>query len=91
MAERVEPGMTISCQEVVEIVTDYLEGLIDEAARVELEAHLALCEGCDEYLRQMRATISALGRVPLDSLSDEAKAALTSAFRGYPARDGSAT
>ena len=91
MAERVEPGLTITCQEVVDIVTDYLEEVVDDATRVELEAHLALCEGCDEYLRQMRATISALGHLPLDSLSEEAKATLTGAFRDYAARDGSAT
>lgn len=81
MTEGVEPGMTISCQDVVELVSDYLEGLVDDATRVEIEAHLELCPGCDEYLRQMEATIRTLGYVPLDTLSDAAKEDLTAAFR----------
>jgi anti-sigma factor RsiW len=79
-----EPGMTITCQEVVEVVSDYLEGLVDDATRAEIEAHLELCPGCDEYLRQMRTTLRALGRVPLDTLTDAAKADLTAAFRAAP-------
>jgi anti-sigma factor RsiW len=82
----VEPGMTIRCQEVVELITDYLEGQLDETTRTELEAHLPLCEGCDEYLRQMRTTIQALGHVPLDSLSETAQADLLAAFRDFPVR-----
>jgi len=76
--------MTISCQEVVELISDYLDGLVDDAARVEIEAHLELCPGCDEYLRQMRTTLRALGCVPLDTLSDPAKEDLTDAFRAAP-------
>lgn len=79
-----EPGTTITCQEVVELVTDYLEGTLDEATRVEIEAHLELCPGCEQYLRQMRATLQTLGGIPLDSLSDEAKADLLAAFRERP-------
>jgi anti-sigma factor RsiW len=77
------PGMTISCQEVVEIVTDYLEGQLDEETRTELEAHLALCPGCDLYLEQMRATIDELGHVPVESLSEQAQSDLMSAFRKF--------
>jgi anti-sigma factor RsiW len=77
------PGMTISCQEVVEIVTDYLEGQLDEATRTELEAHLTLCPGCDQYLEQMRATIDELGHVPVESLSEQAQSDLMSAFRTF--------
>jgi len=79
-----EPGMTISCQDVVELVTDYLDGAVDEATRAEIEAHLALCPGCDEYLRQMRATLETLGHVPLDTLSDAAKDELLAAFGRAP-------
>lgn len=82
----IEPGMTIRCQEVVELITDYLEGQLDGPTRTELEAHLPLCEGCGEYLRQMRATIQALGHVPLDSLSETAQADLLAAFRDFPVR-----
>ena len=83
MTDTPAPGMTISCQEVVEIVTDYLEGQLDEAIRTELEAHLALCPGCDLYLDQMRATIDELGHVPVESLSEQAQSDLMSAFRRF--------
>lgn len=83
MTDTPAPGMTISCQEVVEIVTDYLEGQLDEATRTELEAHLALCPGCDLYLDQMRATIDELGHVPVESLSEQAQSDLMSAFRTF--------
>ena len=76
-----EPGMTITCQEMVDILSDYLEGSVDEATRQEIEAHLALCPGCAEYLRQMRSTLRTLGHIPLDTLSDAAKQDLTAAFR----------
>ena len=78
-----QPGTTITCAEVVEIVTDYLEGVVDEATRAEIEAHLALCPGCDEYLAQMRTTLDALGHVPVESLSETARNDLLSSFRAY--------
>ena len=81
------PGMSISCQEVVELVTDYLEGELDDAMRVALEAHLALCPGCDIYLEQMRQTIAELGHVPVDTLSDQAQDDLVAAFRTFHSPD----
>jgi len=82
-----EPGMTITCQQVVELITDYLDDAIDPDLRHELEAHLALCPGCDEYLNQMRMTIQALGHVPVESLSTEAQSQLLAAFRDlFPAQ-----
>lgn len=86
MTDANAPGMTISCQEVVEIVTDYLEGQLDDATRTELEAHLALCPGCDTYLEQMRQTIDELGHVPVETLSERAQADLMSAFRTFHGR-----
>jgi anti-sigma factor RsiW len=79
--ERRAPGLTVSCQEVVELVTDYLEGELDPDMTAEVEAHLALCDGCDRYLEQMRATIRALGTVPVPSLSETAQDELVRAFR----------
>jgi anti-sigma factor RsiW len=81
MGHRAEPGWTIRCDEVVELVTDYLEGSLDPATVVELEAHLALCPGCAEYLAQMRQTLRTVGSIPLDTLSEQARADLLTAFR----------
>ena len=75
------PGTTITCQQVVDIVTDYLEGALDDATRSELEAHLALCPHCERYLDQMRQTIDELGHVPVDTLSEQAQTDLVAAFR----------
>jgi anti-sigma factor RsiW len=47
----------MTCQELVELVTDYFEGALDEATRAEFDAHLALCPGCVTYVEQMRTTI----------------------------------
>jgi anti-sigma factor RsiW len=80
-------GMTITCQQVVEVITDYLEDVIDPNLRREFEAHLALCPGCDEYLTQMRMTITALGHVPVETLSPEAQSELLTVFRDlFPAQ-----
>ena len=76
-----DPGWSIDCIEVVELVTDYLEGALDEARRVVFEAHLRLCEACEAYLQQMRATIDSLGRVPVETLSEQARTDLLDAFR----------
>ncbi len=75
------PGLAIDCIEVVEQVTDYLEGVLDEVTTAEIEAHLALCDPCRIYLDQMRATVRLLGHVPVDTLTDEAKSDLLVAVR----------
>ena len=85
MTEQV-PGTTISCQEVVEIVTDYLEGVLDGPTVRELEAHLELCPHCLTYLEQMRRTIDELGHVPVDTLSERAQSDLMAAFRTFHGR-----
>ena len=54
------PTTTLSCRQVVELVTDYLEDTLDPLARAEFEAHVAGCHGCPIYLDQMRATIALL-------------------------------
>ena len=78
---RGEPGLT--CAQVVELVTSYLEGGLSEAERARFDAHLSECDGCTNYLDQMRVTIAVVGRVREDDLSDEVKAGLLTAFRGW--------
>jgi anti-sigma factor RsiW len=78
----------MDCNELVEIVTAYLEDALDPRERARADAHLALCDGCHAYLQQVRTTIELSGRARLDGLSDSALAALRAAFRG--ARPGGA-
>jgi anti-sigma factor RsiW len=84
--EQRTPGLTITCQEVVELVTDYLEGKLGPELTAEVEAHLGLCEGCDIYVEQMRATIRRLGTMPVATLSESAQTELVQAFRDLRGR-----
>jgi anti-sigma factor RsiW len=76
----------LPCQELVELVTDYLEDRLPSRVRVRFEAHLALCSGCRTYLEQMRQTIRTLGRLPTESIESEARDRLLDVFRGWTRR-----
>ncbi len=71
---------TVACVELVELLTDYLEGALPADEVVAVETHLAGCTACRRYLDQMRATIAALGSVPVDTLSPQAFDVLLAAF-----------
>jgi anti-sigma factor RsiW len=76
----------MSCRELVEVITDYLEGTMAAEDRVRFEAHLAECPYCVNYLDQMRDTIAALGDLTEDSISSEARGELLEAFRSWRER-----
>jgi len=57
------------CQQIVELVTDYLEGSLSRADRRRFDAHLAGCPHCTEYLAQMRTTIRLTGRLQTTDLT----------------------
>lgn len=67
--------------ELVELLTEYLEGALPPDDVAAVEAHLADCPACERYLDQMRATIEVLGSVPVLTLSDKACDTLLAAFR----------
>jgi anti-sigma factor RsiW len=71
----------LDCREFVELVTSYLEGDLDAAAEQDFIDHLALCDGCERYLDQMRQTTEALTDLPADTLPGDARSALLNAFR----------
>jgi anti-sigma factor RsiW len=73
----------LSCQELVELVTDYLEGALDERDRRAFDAHLAACDGCTEYLEQMRTTIRLVGTLTPNDLTQTAETVLLQAFRDW--------
>jgi anti-sigma factor RsiW len=78
-----DPNEDLPCQELVELVTDYLEGRLAPIEQRRFEAHLALCRGCRTYLEQMRQTILALGKLSEESIDPEAKERLLGAFRAW--------
>ena len=76
-------GTLISCQEVVEVVTDYLEGRLSAEDVAIFEAHLAICDGCQWYLDQMRTTVATVGRVSEEEVPPETRDKLLTAFREW--------
>ena len=75
----------LSCKEVVELVTAYLEGALSRRDRKRFERHIAGCDACTAYLEQMRITIRTVGTITEDDLSPEAKGELVAAFRTWKA------
>jgi predicted anti-sigma-YlaC factor YlaD len=73
----------LSCQELVELLSDYLEGRLPPGEKARFEEHLTICEGCRTYLDQMRQTIRALGRLTEETIPPDARAELLQAFRQW--------
>ena len=73
----------LTCKELVEIVTEYLEGTMPAEERRRLENHLRDCQGCTTYLEQMRQTIRAAGRLSENQISPEAQDTLLDTFRKW--------
>ncbi len=73
----------LSCREVVELVTDYLEGTLRDDIRLQMERHLAGCDGCTTYLEQMRQTIRLTGELREESLTEQQRTELLHLFRDW--------
>lgn len=71
----------LDCNQLVELVTEFLDGALDPATERAVVDHLALCDGCGAYLEQMRDTVRTLGELPPDRLPETARATLLEAFR----------
>jgi predicted anti-sigma-YlaC factor YlaD len=77
----------LTCQELVELVTDYLENSLEAETRARFELHLGVCPGCVDYLDQMRHTIHAAGALREESLDPAVRNALLEAFRTWHVTD----
>lgn len=82
----------MTCQELVELVTAYLEDTLTPSERLRFDAHLRTCHGCTAYIEQMRTTIRVLGKLDEESMSEHAQRVLLATFRTWKAdvakRDG---
>ena len=76
----------LTCQELVELVTDYLEGKLPPEDQERFEAHLAGCRHCRAYLDQMLQTIQILGRLTEETVPEDAKSQLLRALRTWKQR-----
>lgn len=76
----------MKCREMVELMTDYLEGTLAASERTRFEEHIAGCDGCRAYLEQMRKTVGVVGRLTDDQIPPAVRDQLLDAFRDWKRR-----
>lgn len=74
----------MTCAELVELVTAYLDGALDPQTEQRFVEHLALCDGCEIYVEQIRRTAAEVGQVEPENLPEETRDGLLDAFRSFP-------
>ena len=77
----IDGGAGLDCNEIVELVTDHLEGAMDPRTADTFEQHLTICDGCHRYVAQVRETIDTSGAIPVSGPSPQAEEALLDACR----------
>ena len=75
----------MDCRDLVEAVTAYIEGEMSSEDRARFDGHLALCDGCTNYLAQIRESIRLTGTLDPGTLPDEQRTALQTVFRAWVA------
>jgi anti-sigma factor RsiW len=73
----------VTCREVVELMTDYLDGVLSAADRAKFDHHMQGCDGCRAYLAQLRTARMLMGRVASEPVPEPLKAELMNAFRNW--------
>ena len=73
----------MNCRQVVELMTDYLEGALSPVERARFDEHIAGCDGCRAYLEQLRTTRKVLGRLADEPVPAEVERDLLEAFRSW--------
>jgi predicted anti-sigma-YlaC factor YlaD len=83
MADSTHVELGYACREVVELVSEYLEGALGPEQMTRFELHLNLCDGCFSFVEQVRTTAAMAGRLSEDQIPDEMKSKLLAAFRDW--------
>ena len=73
----------LDCDELVELVTAYLDGALDVDTRERFDLHLAECDGCENYLQQFLSTVNTLGRITEADLDPGFRDRLMESFRDF--------
>lgn len=73
----------LTCKELTELITDYLEGRLSFMDRLRFQMHIGMCRHCRAYLRQMKLTVATVGRLPDEPIPPEARDALMDRFRDW--------
>lgn len=78
-----------TCQELIDLVTDYLEGHLPQPERARFDDHIAGCEGCRRAVEQFRLTVSTVSHVSEDDVPADLRDALSEVFRAWRSAPGS--
>ena len=78
-----QPISPITCREMVELVTAYLDAALEPRTKRQVDAHLAVCEGCRIYVEQIRVTVAGLAAAQLPGLPEDVCRGLVAAFRNW--------
>jgi anti-sigma factor RsiW len=78
----------MTCREIVELMTAYLEGTLSPRDRARFEEHIAGCDGCTAYLAQLRVTMRVVGRLADEPIPEPLGQELLSAFRTWRSQQG---
>ncbi len=82
----------LTCQQITELVTDYVEGRMSFGDRMRFQMHVGMCKHCRAYLRQMKATVAVLGKLPEDTeMPDDVRDELHKRFAAWSAARGKKT
>lgn len=73
----------MTCRRLVDVLTDYLDGVVDPQLRADIESHIVICRGCANYVEQMRTTIDLLGRIADDEPAEPQAEPLLGIFRAW--------
>ena len=73
----------MNCNELVELVTAYLDDALDPQTRMRFDEHLQLCDGCENYLEQFRVTVRTVGRISAEQLDPGFRNRLLDAFQNF--------
>jgi len=78
-------NVELTCKELVELVTEYLEGTLPASERERFDAHLGTCKGCTNYLQQMRQTVQVLGKLTEETIPAQTRDELLQIFKNWKA------
>lgn len=76
-------GESMDCNELVELVTAYLDSALDAETRKRFDAHLLECDGCESYLQQFRVTVRTVGKIREEDVDPAYRDRLLNAFRDF--------
>ncbi|MBI2388601.1 MAG: zf-HC2 domain-containing protein [Deltaproteobacteria bacterium] len=73
----------LTCQQLTELVTDYLEGQLPFRKRLSFHLHIGMCRDCRTYVRQMKLAVRTTGALPPGDIPDEVRDQLLRRFRDW--------